>query len=172
VLVAPAVWGRRHMNIFERSALWFFSHTVPWFPLTGEGLRIRPSDNIPMLRALGRDPLVLKQSRVDSVHGLVGLMDMAFASASKLSAPTLMLYGRKDEIIPSGPSFEILKLMARRKTARVAVYASGYHMLLRGLKADIVLGDIAAWIDNPGAALPSKADEAWKETVQTSAHKR
>jgi alpha-beta hydrolase superfamily lysophospholipase len=169
VLVAPAVWGRRHMNAFQRGALWFFSHTVPWFPLTGEGLKIKPSDNIAMLKALGRDPLVLKQSRVDSVHGLVDLMDLAYACALKLTSPTLVLYGGKDEIVPAGPSFEVLKLMARREATRVAVYGGGYHMLLRGLKAEIVLGDIAAWIDDPGLPLPSKADEAWR---QTSAHKR
>ncbi len=164
VLVAPAVWGRRHMNVFQRSALWFFSHTVPWFPLTGQGLNIKPSDNIPMLRALGRDPLVLKQSRVDSVHGLVDLMDLAFAAAPKLTSPTLALYGEKDEIVPAGPSFEVLKLMARRKATRVAVYAGGYHMLLRGLKARTVLGDIVAWIENTASPLPSKADLAWVET--------
>jgi acylglycerol lipase len=169
VLVAPAVWGRRHMNVFQRSALWFFSHTVPWFPLTGQGLKIKPSDNIAMLRALGRDPLVLKQSRVDAVHGLVELMDQAFAAAPKVDAPTLVLYGGKDEIVPSGPSLEALQAMARRKTARIAVYGGGYHMLLRGLKADKVLGDIAAWINDPAAPLPSHADKNWD---QTSAHKR
>lgn len=171
VLVAPAVWGRRHMNVLQRGALWFFSRAAPWFPLTGQGLNIKPSDNIAMLRALGRDPLVLKQSRVDSVHGLVGLMDLAFAAAAKtFGAPTLVLYGGKDEIVPSGPSFEALQLMARRKTARIAVYRGGYHMLLRGLKAEIVLGDIVAWIDDAGAPLPSRADMAWLD--QTSAHKR
>ena len=169
VLVAPGVWGRRHMNALQRGALWFFSHTVPWFPLTGEGLKVKPSDNIAMLRALGRDPLVLKQSRVDSVHGLVDLMDAAFAAAPKLISPSLVLYGAKDEIVPAGPSFEVLKLMARRKATRVAVYGAGYHMLLRGLKAGVVLGDIAAWINDPGSPLPSKADAAWR---QTSAHRR
>lgn len=169
VLVAPAVWGRRHMNVFQRGALWFFSHTVPWFPLTGQGLNIKPSDNTEMLRALGRDPLVLKQSRVDAVHGLVGLMDQAFASASKLNAPALVLYGGKDEIVPSGPSLEALNIMARRKTTRIAVYGGGYHMLLRGLKADTVLGDIAVWLLDRRAPLPSHADKAWN---QTSAHKR
>ena len=163
VLVAPAVWGRRHMNAFQRGALWFFSHTVPWFPLTGQGLNIKPSDNVAMLKALGRDELVLKQSRVDSVHGLVGLMDLAYAAAPKLTSRALVLYGGKDEIVPSGVSLEVLKILARRKTARVAVYDGGYHMLLRGLKAAIVLRDIAAWIENEDAPLPSKADEVWKE---------
>ncbi len=169
VLVAPAVWGRRHMNVFQRSALWFFSHIVPWFPLTGQGLKVKPSDNIEMLRALGRDPLVLKQSRVDAVHGLVGMMDEAFASAPKIDGPTLVLYGGKDEIVPSGPSLEAMEIMARRKTTRIATYGGGYHMLLRGLKADRVLGDIAVWLDNTSAPLPSRADKSWD---QTSAHKR
>ena len=41
---------------------------------------------------------------------------------------------------------------------KVARYRSGYHMLLRDLKADVVLGDLAAWMANPEHALPSGAD--------------
>ena len=38
ILVGPAVWGRAHMPWYQRTALWFFSNTIPWFPLTGKGL--------------------------------------------------------------------------------------------------------------------------------------
>ena len=40
----------------------------------------------------------------------------------------------------------------------VAVYDSGWHMVLRDLKAEIVLRDISAWIADPElACLPSGA---------------
>lgn len=159
VLVAPAVWGGAHMGTFQRATLWLFAHTVPWFPLTGEGLRIKPSDNIEMLRALGRDPLVLKQTRVDSIYGLVGMMDAALAATRNLTTRALVLYGRRDEIIPEDPTVEMLKtLTGNGGDVRAAVYAGGYHMLLRGLKADNVLADIVAWIKDSNAALPSGAD--------------
>ncbi len=167
VLVAPAVWGRRHMGAFERGTLWLLAHTMPWYPLTGQGLRITPSDNMEMLRALGRDPLVLKETRIDSVYGLVGLMDAAFAAAVSpaLTVPTLVLYGNRDEIVPAGPTFDMLKAMTRNGAVRAAIYPDGYHMLLRDLDAERVLADIAAWIDAPRAPLPSGADAEARRVI-------
>ena len=78
ILAAPAVWGWKAMNGLYATALRLAAHTVPARRLTGQGLAIRPSDNIEMLRALGRDPLVIKETRVDAVYGLVGLMDRAY----------------------------------------------------------------------------------------------
>ena len=104
VLVAPAVWGRAFMNPVERGVLWFLARTIPWYPLTGQGLGRMPSDNIPMLIRLSRDPLVIKETRVDAVKGLVDLMDEALADAPKLDRqPVLMLYGLNDQIVPEDP---------------------------------------------------------------------
>ena len=52
ILVAPAVWSRDDMPLSYRAALWLSAHTLPWLHVSGEGLKIWPSDNIPMLRAL------------------------------------------------------------------------------------------------------------------------
>ena len=41
---------------------------------------------------------------------------------------------------------------------RIAIYSQGYHMLLRDLNADVVRQDIAVWILNPAAPLPSGAE--------------
>ena len=81
ILIAPAVWGRRHMNALQRGTLWFLSNTVPMMKLTGEGLQIKPSDNIEMLRALSRDRKIIRETRVDAIKGLVDLMDDAFAAS-------------------------------------------------------------------------------------------
>jgi len=40
----------------------------------------------------------------------------------------------------------------------VAFYPDGYHMLLRDRQGAVVIWDIAAWIDNQYAGLPSGAD--------------
>jgi hypothetical protein len=37
---------------------------LPGLKVTGRGLGITPSDNLEMLRALGRDPLVIKETRI------------------------------------------------------------------------------------------------------------
>ncbi len=158
VLVAPAVWGRRHMNPFQRGLLWLVARILPWLTLTGEGLNIKPSDNLPMLRALSKDPKVIKRTRVDAIAGLVDLMDAAFAAAPALDGPLLLLYGRRDEIIPAKPSFEVLALLRAKTAARAAIYDRGYHMLLRDLAGETAWKDIVAWINDAEAPLPSGAE--------------
>src|SRR3546814_5012683 len=69
ILVAPAVWGRSTMPFHQRAALWLSARLFPSARFSGRGLGIQASDNIEMLRALGRDPLFIKETRVDAIHG-------------------------------------------------------------------------------------------------------
>lgn len=161
ILAAPAVWARSAMPWYQRLLLWTSVHSVPWMTVTGEGLEVMPSDNIEMLRALGRDPLVIKETRIETIAGLADLMDRAFEQSSKLNTSTLLLYGEKDEIIPKLPTVEMLIRMPQRRSSlkRFAFYENGYHMLLRDVQAEILWEDIAAWIERPQASLPSGADQ-------------
>jgi acylglycerol lipase len=160
ILVAPAVWGRVTMPFYQTASLWMFAHTMPWLPLTGEGIKRHPSDNIEMLRALANDPLVLKSTRVDAIWGIVNLMDAALDAAARFDAPALLLYGANDDIVPPGASRRMLERLpaATNGGRRIAVYEDGYHMLLRDLQGETVLRDLLSWIDDPAAALPSGAD--------------
>ncbi|NQV83094.1 MAG: alpha/beta hydrolase [Rhodospirillales bacterium] len=160
ILSAPAVWGRATMPWYQRLSLWIGARIMPGVTLTGQGLKITPSDNIEMLLALGRDPLVIKATRVDAIFGLVNLMDAALEQAARQRGPTLILYGEKDEIIPRAPTRIMLERWpeAAREHQRVALYTNGYHMLLRDLKADAVWRDIAGWIENANSPLNSGAD--------------
>lgn len=161
ILAAPAVWGRASMPWYQTTALWLAVHTLPGGQVTGRNLGIRPSDNIEMLKALGRDPLVIKQTRVDAVYGLVNLMDRAMASASSLHAPALVLYGANDQLIPPAAVREMTERLPASPDGRrrVVYYPAGYHMLLRDLQAEIVWRDILAWMADPRAPLPSGAEE-------------
>lgn len=159
VLIAPAVWGRDHLGLIKSTALWLSAHTVPWFRATAEGLGVTPSDNKEMLRRLSRDPLVIKATRIDAIWGLVNLMDAAQAAAqAPLNLPVLLLYGTRDEVIPSEPTQAAIKALKSSGRTQAAYYAAGYHMLLRDLGADVPIKDIAHWILAPGTALPSGAD--------------
>jgi alpha-beta hydrolase superfamily lysophospholipase len=171
ILSAPAVWGRRTMGLPERVALWIGARVAPGMVLTGQGLKIKPSDNIEMLRALGRDPLVIKGSRIDAIWGLVNLMDAALASAPNLHLPTLLLYGQRDEIIPKPPTLDLIDgvLAASRDRLTVALYEQGYHMLLRDLEAATVQRDVADWIADHAAPLRSGADRAADAWLATTA---
>lgn len=168
ILSAPAVWGRQTMPWYQTSLLWSLYHTLPWLSLTGKGLGVMPSDNIEMLRALGRDPLIIKETRVDAIYGLVNLMDTALSSAEKLNTQTLLLYGEKDEIVPQEPTkrFVISLLSQQYENKTIAYYSNGYHMLLRDLQAPLVWKDIAGWISNSDATLPSGADHNLSRLVQ------
>lgn len=165
VLVAPAVWGFETMNPVHRAALWLSYNTVPGMALSApRGLKIRPSDNIEMLRALGRDPLVIKGTRVDALHGLVELMDRALTAAPAFNTPALVLYGAHEEVLPKKPIERVLKALPPGRQV-VAIYPEGYHMLLRDIQAEVVLKDIVAWIENPVAALPSGIGKASGQLV-------
>ena len=147
------------MNPLQSGLLWLTAHTVPWMTVSGRGFDIKPSDNVAMLKALGRDPLVLKESRIDTLYGLVDLMDQAMADADKVRAPALVLYGDRDEVVPRDPVMEfVTRLTKSDGRARAAFYAKGYHMLLRDLSGEVVMRDVAAWVFDPVAPLPSGAE--------------
>ena len=165
VLSGPAVWGRATMPFYQRWALAVAAHTVPWLTVTGRGLGILASDNIEMLRALGRDPLVIKETRIDTIHGMVNLMDAAFDAAPRLQAPALILYGENDQVIPKEPTERMIARLpaAAGERQRLALYAKGYHMLLRDLQAETVWRDIVGWIEDPARPLLSGADRHARE---------
>ena len=157
ILSAPAVWGWQTMPWWQAAALRMAAHLTPAWKVTGEGLDIRPSDNIEMLRALGRDPLVIKRTRIDTIYGLTDLMQTAFENSGLLHLPTLLLYGEHDEIIRPVPVCKMLQELGNfnENGWKMLLYPDGFHMLTRDLQAAVVLGDMAAWIGNPETGSPS-----------------
>jgi acylglycerol lipase len=160
ILAAPAVWGRSTMDFWPRAALFVGVRLAPGLTLTGQSLHIMASDNIPMLRALGRDPLVIKETRLDAIWGLVNLMDAALDSAPRLRVPLLLMYGARDEVIPKLPMRRFVEALPPdpRRRRNFAYYRHGYHMLLRDLEGPMVSADIAGWILTAGGPLFSGAD--------------
>jgi alpha-beta hydrolase superfamily lysophospholipase len=159
ILVAPAVWARATMPFYQTGALWLVAHTIPWYTVTGESLKKKACSNIEALRELGRDPLVIKATRFDTIYGLQNLMDAAYASAGQYSLKTLVLYGRHDEIIPPEPVLDAFRRFPAEPSEQkeLILYENGYHMLLRDLQAEKVKDDIVAWINRqaPGAEAAS-----------------
>jgi acylglycerol lipase len=163
ILSAPALWGENTLNPLHRFVLWLVVHQYPSLRMTGKGLKIQASDNIEMLRALGRDPLIIKGTRVDAMYGLVQLMDIAHARISSLPLPTLMLYGQKDQVIPAlaigSAMYQLQKIpVEKRNGFRAVYYQHGWHMLLRDLQRKRVWNDVVAWIKSPQAPFPSSEE--------------
>jgi acylglycerol lipase len=170
ILVAPAVWARETMPLYQRAALWIAARTIPWAHFSGRGLKIQASDNIEVLRGFSRDLLFIKKTQVSAIEGLVDLMDGALAAAPKLTAPTLLLYGEKDQVIPKAPVEALWRGLpeAENDRQRMALYENGWHLLLRDLDADVVRADVAAWITDRGAPLPSGTERPF-DLAQESA---
>lgn len=145
VLQAPAVWGEKHMPWFYSAVLNASAYTLPWYKLTGEDLDIIASNNIEMLRALGRDPLVIKATRIDAIYGLTNMMAEAYDMADDIPQPGLLLYGYEDQVIPRQPIEEISEYF-RKAPSETIFYDEGYHMLTRDLQGEEVMKDIADWM--------------------------
>jgi alpha-beta hydrolase superfamily lysophospholipase len=161
ILSAPAVWGRASMPWYQRAALWLGHALVPGWRPSGRGLEIRPSDNVEMLRKLSADPLVIKETRIDAIKGVVDLMDEAAVAAPSVRTGALVLYGARDEVIPPQPTWAAIRaLPGLGRGQRVVLYDRGWHMLLRDLQAQVVLDDIAAWVADRSAPLPSGGEMA------------
>ncbi|MBI1261489.1 MAG: alpha/beta fold hydrolase, partial [Rhizobiales bacterium] len=111
ILASPAVWGWSKLNPLYKVTLWTAAHTVPDTSLTGQGLGVMASDNIPLLRANGRDPLFIKETRIGTIYGLVNLMDDAYRASAHVQVPTLLLYGARDQVVPQDAVGDIAEVM-------------------------------------------------------------
>ncbi|MDX2074520.1 MAG: alpha/beta hydrolase [Alphaproteobacteria bacterium] len=147
ILSAPAVWNDENIPAIYQLLLWSAAHTLPSYKLTGKDLNILASNNIPMLRRMGADPLVIKATRIDTIYGLTQLMNDAYATPSHIESRVLLLYGLKDQIVPRPPVEAIKSCFGT--PADTIFYDDGYHMLTRDLQGPSVLSDIAKWILKP-----------------------
>ena len=153
VMAAPAVWGGPAFNPLYRAVLMTTASLFPRREVTGHGLGRRASDNDEAFVALGRNPLTIRETRLDAVAGLVRLMDAAVARAPDLDLPTLVLFGERDEIIPPDVIGRFVQRLDPSRCAAV-VYPEGWHLLLRDLQRERVWSDIIAWLEGevPAAA--------------------
>lgn len=155
ILAAPAVWSGDSLPKSYRTALRIIAGLMPPLRVTGGHLGLQASDNIDMLRALGADPLYLRETRVDAVAGLVALMDEANAVAPRLQVPMLILLGGRDEIVPPRDARRFVASLPAASCS-VVTYVDGWHLLLRDRQRVRVFGDILAWTG--GEPPPSRLD--------------
>jgi len=158
ILLAPAVRSRASFGPFASNVLTFFVHLVPWMPNGPTSIDFQPTDNPKTMEKLRKDPMMLRSERFDLGYGLLDLMDAAVDAAPRLHEPYIMLHGLGDKIVPDGPVRSVIAVMPKREDSRLAFYKNGYHLLLRDKDGPKVAADVAAWIGDHEAALPSGAD--------------
>lgn len=162
VLVAPAVWGLDAMPWYQRASLWLGVRLIPSVSFSSNAVRrlgIRPTDDPEIMERLAQDPLILRSARVDTLHGVSETMDLALEAARRLPAPALILYGDEDQVIPPEAICALLDRLPEQDDDapgwRLALYPEGYHMLTRYTRRERTEADLAAWLRDPAAALPS-----------------
>jgi alpha-beta hydrolase superfamily lysophospholipase len=160
ILSATALRSRETFGPVASAGLWFFAHTIPWMPSGPTSIDYMPTDNPKTLEKLRKDPMMLRQVRLDMGYGLIDLMDAARASAEHVHQPYLMLHGLGDRIIPQEPVRAAIEVMPPRTDSKLAFYKEGYHLLLRDKEGKRVAADVVAWVSDHEAALPSGADAA------------
>ncbi|HVJ42960.1 MAG TPA: alpha/beta fold hydrolase [Dongiaceae bacterium] len=174
ILVSPALWGWETQSSFNRHVLDWAAHVIPWMTVYPTGVRIQASDNTAALRAMGRDRLVIKDTRIDSAYGLVGLMSQAYRTlpllgrADQAYPPCLLLYGGREQVLADRSVRMALAQLPQLppERLRIGLYPKGYHYLLRDLDAQTVFTDIAAWMADPAKPLPSGADQVPPSALQ------
>ena len=158
VLASPAVWGWRDQGPANSAVLWAAAHTIPASRISAPNWlarRIRASDNVAELRRMGFDREMIFDTRIDTVYGLVELMQHAADEIGEVRVPVLYQYGAHDELIPRHAAFRAAHRLG--PSGRTAYYATGWHLLLRDLQRRLVLDDILAFIRDPSGPLPSGA---------------
>lgn len=144
ILAAPGVWGASQMPLAYRLSVNVAALFAPSKTLTGERAGRQATDNIPLIREMIKDPLVIKATRIDAVLGVVRLMGEGWDASDEVGGRILVLTGEKDEIIPVATQ----RRMAGRLCGPVTfkTYKEGWHMIFSDLGAAPVWRDTAAFI--------------------------
>ena len=150
ILAAPGLWGGRAMPFPYRLTLNVAASIAPGKTATGERAQRQATDNIPVLREMFADPLVIKETRLDAALGVVRLMGEAYNNAENVEGDILYLVGARDEIIP----VKAMEKTAARLNGGVDIrrYEDGWHLLFRDLQREAVWRDVAEWIDGRAGA--------------------
>lgn len=168
ILSAPAAWSFEMQPWYQRWLLSLAVRLVPGLRPSGRGHPVQASDNVEALLALGRDPLVIKYSRVDTIQGLVELMGEALDAAPQVEAPVLLLRGEHDQLIPEKPVRLLWERLPERPGTQLLFYPDGWHLLLLDLQAEIVIEDIATWMRHPRATPPSAMAGLARQQFETA----
>ena len=147
ILSAPAVWGGKDLSGLYRTVLTAANLAIPWVTLTGKGLNIQASDNIPGLIRLGRGP-ALHPRHPRRRHRRPGRPDgrsaRARPGAARPHARPHRRQGRGGAAAVAGR----LRACAAGPGCSVITYLHGWHLLLLDLQRETVFRDILGWIDH------------------------
>lgn len=158
ILSAPALMGRSQLPRVASLILDGMVAAMPAMAMPAGAGGLAASDNRAALLRFGRDPLTIREARLDLVAGVLDSMDAAIEALPHCcTAPSLILTGGQDQVIPTRVARRVLRGLPPRAERRILHYPEGWHLLLRDAVRATVVTDIATWIDNPAAPLAAEA---------------
>ena len=100
-----------------------------------------------IVRAYAEDPLVFNANVPPECTAAVMIVSQrAYAAASRVKIPALLLHGGADPIADASGSQELLQLLGSGdKTLKI--YDGLYHEVFNEPERDRVIGDVIAWLD-------------------------
>ena len=155
ILVAPAIWNFTETNFFKSFSLKIMSNIFPNLKINGKGLiEVTASNNNEMLKELSKDKFFIHKPSLESLRGIIKLMDESFLDAKKYfknpAFKTLILVPLKDEIVPRKPLISIISDLNDQnnflKKIKINLYQDSLHMILRDLQGHQVMDDIKNWV--------------------------
>lgn len=161
ILASPAIWGGPYLPALFRPALRVASSVLGPLAVEASAGPLAASDNRAALERFARDPLTLREVRLDLLRGVVATMDAAVAALPGCcrATPTLVLFGGRDQVIPTRAARRALR---EAGVPRVIFYPSGWHLLLRDEVRGEVVEDVLGFIADPAAPRPREAaGRAW-----------
>jgi acylglycerol lipase len=143
ILCAPAVREGVPLRGAHDAAVRIGAHALPWLAIDyprGNKPWQEPSE----AERLAKDPLIVREIRVDTYWGVIELVNQATDRASLVRTPTLLLYGKRDRTVPR----VAIKRLARRLAGPLMTvyYPRRHHLLLHEREAEEVFADIGAWV--------------------------
>jgi alpha-beta hydrolase superfamily lysophospholipase len=161
ILAAPAVLGRSQLPWVASAMLDGLVRLIPAMAMPATAGGIAASDNRAALLRFGRDPLTIREARLDLVAGVLDSMDAAVAALPQCcTAPSLILTGGQDQVIPTRVARRVLRTLPHRADRRILHYPDGWHLLLRDVIRETVAADIVSWVADPAAPLAAEAAAA------------
>lgn len=168
ILVAPAIHGWDSLPWIQRLGLrlshWIAPGARPRQSWGRALVDIRVTDDPTIARLQARDPHILRAVRIDMIHGVVELMDRALERIDSLPAPTLILYGERDDIIPNAAACAMFaRLQNNAAGVSLRLYPDGYHYLTRDRQRERTIADIRDWLHGTAAAAGTASTPATAE---------
>lgn len=158
VLMAPALQGWDEQPWHRKLAARTIGVVLADVPIVVPEIMARlysPTNNEHAFQQMLRDPLLIHARRLSTMSGLLTLSTDARQRLRDVKVPVFLLYGGKDRLVPEMAISSAVQGLKPKD--RSAYYPEGWHVLNRDLYRAEVFEDIARFLDDPLAPLPSGA---------------